>query len=461
MAKKRIYLNAFEMNTPGHQSPGLWKHPKDQSHRYKDSEYWIELAKLLEKGGFDAIFLADVLGTYDVYEGSRDAAVRQGAQVPVNDPALVVPLMSAVTKHLGFGVTASVTHEHPYTFARRMSTLDHLTKGRVGWNIVTSYLKSAAVNMGLEDQINHDERYDIAEEYLEVCYKLWEGSWEDDAVKLDKSKGIYTDPEKVHDINHEGKYFKVPGAHLTEPSPQRTPVIFQAGASTKGRAFAAKHAELTFIGAPTIQIAKQTVKKLREDAKKIGRNPEEVKVLTMFTPIVGKTEAEAQEKFAEYKQYISHEGALALFGGWTGIDLSEYQPNDNLQYVKNDSIQSALENFTKINPDKQWTVEEIKNFLGIGGMGALAVGSPEQIVDEMEQWVREADVDGFNIAYALAPGTFEDFIEYVVPVLKERGLIRNEYRGTSLRDSLFGNGDHLPAHHPGKKYAISRVSNVK
>ena len=454
MTKKRIYLNAFDMNCAGHQSPGLWTHPEDQSHTYKDSEYWIELAKLLEKGNFDAIFLADVLGTYDVYKGSRDAAVRQGAQSPVNDPLLVVPLMSAVTKHLGFGVTASVSHEHPYTFARRMSTLDHLTKGRVGWNIVTSYLKSAAVNIGMEDQVKHDERYDIAAEYLEVCYKLWEASWEDDAVVLDKKNGIYSDPDKVHDINHEGKYFKVPGAHLTEPSPQRTPVIYQAGASKKGLEFAGKNAECVFIGAPTMNAAKQSVEKLRKAAEQAGRAKEEVKVLTMFTPIVGKTEEEAIAKYNDYKKHISHEGALALFGGWTGIDLSGYDPDQTLEYVENDAIQSALESFTKIDPEKRWTVQDIKEFVGIGGMSAFTVGSPEQVADTMEQWVNETGVDGFNIAYAITPGTFKDFIELVVPILQERGLVRTEYEGSSLRDSLFGEGDGLPEHHPGKQHSL-------
>ena len=453
MTNKRIYLNAFDMNCAGHQSPGLWTHPDDESHKYKDSEYWIELAKLLEKGNFDAIFLADVLGTYDVYKGSRDAAVRQGAQSPVNDPLLVVPLMSAVTKHLGFGVTASVSHEHPYTFARRMSTLDHLTKGRVGWNIVTSYLKSAAVNIGMEDQVKHDERYDIAAEYLEVCYKLWEGSWEDDAVLVDKTNGVYADPSKVHDINHEGKYFKVPGAHLTEPSLQRTPVLYQAGASPKGSAFAGKNAECIFIAAPTIKAAKHSVQRLREQAERAGRAKEEVKILTMFTPIVGKTEEEAYEKYNDYKNHISHEGALALFGGWTGIDLSGYDPDQYLEYVENDAIRSTLENFTKIDSEKRWKVEDIKEFIGIGGMGAFAVGSPEQVADTLEEWVNEAGVDGFNIAYAITPGTFKDFIELVVPILQERGLLRTSYDGTSLRDNLFGKGDHLPEHHPGKQYA--------
>ncbi|WP_067726249.1 LLM class flavin-dependent oxidoreductase [Oceanobacillus damuensis] len=454
MAKKRIYLNAFDMNTPGHQAPGLWTHPDDESYRYKDSEYWTDLAKTLEKGRFDAIFIADVLGTYDVYQGSRDAALRNGVQSPVNDPFLIVPFMAAVTRHLGFGVTASVTHEHPYTFARKISTLDHLTKGRLGWNIVTSYLKSAAVNMGLDDQINHDERYDIAEEYLEVCYKLWENSWEEASVKIDKEKAIYTDPTMVHNINHEGKYFKVPGAHLSEPSPQRTPVLFQAGASTKGREFAAKNAELAFIGAPNIATAKETVKKIRADIEKTGRSAEEVKILSMLIPIVAPTEEEARQKYDEYKKYISTEGALALFGGWTGIDLSAYEPYQEISYIENDSIRSALENFTKVIPDRPATVEDIINAIGIGGMGASAVGSPEQIADIMEQWVDEAGIDGFNVAYAITPGTFEDFVELVVPVLQERGLVRKEYEGTSFRDNLFGKGDQLADHHPAKQHAL-------
>ena len=208
---RQIRFNAFDMNCVGHQSPGLWAHPRDRSWQYKDLEYWVDLAKILERGRFDGLFIADVLGVYDVYRGNLDAALRQSAQIPVNDPLQLVPAMALVTEHLGFGLTASLSFEHPFTFARRLSTLDHLTKGRAGWNIVTSYLDSGAKNIGLVGQGQHDDRYDIADEYMEVCYKLWEGSWEDGAVLRDRERRIFTDPTKVHPIAHEGRYFKVPG----------------------------------------------------------------------------------------------------------------------------------------------------------------------------------------------------------------------------------------------------------
>ncbi|MFT4564502.1 MAG: alkanesulfonate monooxygenase SsuD, partial [Gammaproteobacteria bacterium] len=192
--ERRMILSAFDMHTVGHQNPGMWTHPNDQTYRYKDLDYWTDLAKLLERGGFDCLFLADVLGAYDVYDNSRDTAVRTAAQIPVGDPMMSISAMAAVTERLCYGVTASLTYELPYAFARKMSTLDHLTKGRIAWNIVTSYQHSAAVNLGLDRQIPHDERYEIADEFLEVCYKLWEYSWDDDAVVRDRANGIFTDP---------------------------------------------------------------------------------------------------------------------------------------------------------------------------------------------------------------------------------------------------------------------------
>jgi len=244
---KEILINAFHMNSIGHISPGMWSHPRDQSLNYNKIEYWTELAKTLERGKIDALFIADVLGVYDVFRGNANAALSQAVQVPIHDPLMLVPAMASVTEHLCFGLTGTLTYEPPYTFARRISTLDHLTNGRLAWNIVTGYLNSAAKGLGLEKQSGHDDRYEIAEEYMDVVYKLWEGSWEEGAVIRDKTSRVFADPEKIHKVSHQGRNFELNAYHLCEPSPQRTPILFQAGASKRGSEFAAKHAECVFI----------------------------------------------------------------------------------------------------------------------------------------------------------------------------------------------------------------------
>ncbi|MBU8812066.1 LLM class flavin-dependent oxidoreductase [Mycolicibacterium goodii] len=446
----RIYLNAFDMACVGHQSAGLWRHPDDQGHRYRELGYWTDLARTLEAGGFDALFLADILGVYDIYGGSRDAAVADAAQFPVNDPTLAVSAMAAVTESLGFGVTVSLTYEQPYALARRFATLDHLTEGRVAWNIVTSYLDSAARNLGLDAQIPHDERYEIAEEYLEVCYKLWEASWEPDAVVRDAERGVFTDPAKVHDIEHKGRYFSVPGPFLCEPSPQRTPVLFQAGASPRGVRFAAGHAEAVFVSGPTPEIVAKPVKALRDAAAEQGRDPRAIKVFTMVTPIVAETHDEAVAKLDEYRKYVSPEGALALFGGWTGVDLAELGPDEPLRYVQTEANRSALASFT--TAERPWTARELAHEIGLGGRGPLLVGSPSEVADELERWVDEADVDGFNLAYVTTPGTFVDFARHVVPELRRRGRVPAAGERVTLRERLGGAGPLLAADHPGAAY---------
>jgi FMN-dependent oxidoreductase (nitrilotriacetate monooxygenase family) len=243
-----------------------------------------------------------------------------------------------VTRHLGFGLTAFVSFEHPYPFARRLSTLDHLTKGRAAWNIVTSYLESGAKNIGLTGQVDHDERYEIAEEYLEVCYKLWEGSWEDDAVLRDKKRGVFADPSKVHPILHKGRYFETPGIHLCEPSPQRTPLLFQAGSSPRGKRFAGTHAECVFVGQTSKTALKKSVASIRAAALQAGREPSAVKIFNMQTVIVDETDAKAQAKYKEYRDYVSVEGALALLSGWLGCDFGAYRLDTPLGSVKAKSV---------------------------------------------------------------------------------------------------------------------------
>lgn len=441
-----IRLNAFAKNAISHQSSGLWRHPDDRGRRYTDLEHWIELARMLDGAGFDALFLADTLGFNDVYGGSRDAAVANGVQIPMADPMMLISAMAAVTTGLGFGITASVSYEHPYALARRFTTLDHLTKGRVGWNVVTGYMKSAAENLGLR-QLPHDERYAMAEEHLEVCYKLWEGSWEDGAIVDEPVTGIFADPSKVHDLGHHGKYFDVPGAFLCEPSPQRTPVIFQAGASSKGLAFAGRHAEAVFVSGPSTTVVARNVAKLREQVAAAGRDPESVTVYVQFTPVVAENDEAAESKFRSYLDVASYEGALALFGGWTGLDLSDVPPDKPLRYVDTDAGRSALAVFTSDDPDREWTTAGIARHIAVGGRGPVAVGGPAKVADEMERWIDETGADGFNLAFAVTPGTFADVAEFVVPELRRRGRAISGARGRTLRESLGGRGCYLPSDH--------------
>ncbi|MFK6848289.1 LLM class flavin-dependent oxidoreductase [Acinetobacter baumannii] len=449
---KRISFNAFEMNCIAHQSPGLWRHPQDRSVEYKDLEYWTDLAQILERGFFDGIFIADVLGIYDVYHQSAEHALTGAVQVPVNDPLQIVPAMAAVTKHLGFGVTTSISFEHPYPFARRISTLDHLTKGRVGWNIVTSYLESGSKNLGLKTQVNHDNRYDIADEYLEVLYKLWEGSWEEGSVLRDCESGIFADHKKVHPIQHEGKYFTVPGIHICEPSPQRTPVLYQAGASSRGQKFASQNAECVFIAAPSKIATKKVVQGIRQKLVQEGRDPYSVKIYALLSIVTDETDAKAQAKFKEYQSYGSYDGALTLLSGWSGVDFSQYQPTDKVEYIQTNAIQSLLDSYVNADPERVWTIEEIANWNSLGGNGPVLVGSAETVSDALQQWVEDTDVDGFNLAYILAHQTFADVVEFIVPELQKRGVYQTSYAQGTLREKLFGAGPYLPENHRGAKY---------
>lgn len=310
--------------------------------------------------------------------------------------------MAAVTQSLGFGVTVSTSYEQPYHLARRLSTLDHLTNGRVGWNVVTGYLDSAARNLsnGQEGQLSHDERYAVCEEFMEVVYKLWNSSWRSDAVKLDRKNGVYTDPELVREIGHEGKYFKVPGPHICSPSPQRTPVILQAGTSKAGKEFAAKHAEAIFVSQHSPAAVNSSIKEIREKASAHGRDPSSLKILAKFCPILGRTQEEAEAKYADYIQYGDAEGALALFGGWTGVDMAPYGEDEELRYVESNAIRSYIEGLMKSAPDVnggKWTKRTLARHIMVGGLGATCVGTPKRVVDEMERWVGEGGVDGFNI----------------------------------------------------------------
>ncbi|KAG7125719.1 Dimethyl-sulfide monooxygenase like protein [Verticillium longisporum] len=458
--KKQLILNAFVESCSGHQSPGLWRHPDDHSSEFNNIKHWVKLAQLLEKGGFHGMFIADVLGAYDVYKGPKnpDPAIVSGAQWPVNEPLMTVSAMAAATESLGFGVTVATTYEQPYHLARRLSTLDHLTGGRVGWNIVTGYLDSAARNLGHTQQPEHDERYVMAEEYVEVMYKLWQSSWRDDAVKLNRETGIYTDPKLVRTIDHVGKFYQVPGPHICEPSPQRTPVILQAGTSRAGKAFAAKNAEAIFVAGHSPSVIAKNIAEIRAAARdEYGRDPASIKFLALLCPVIASTQEKAQARYEEFLSYGSEDGALALFGGWTGINLAKYGDDEELRHVESNAIRSAVEAWSKSAPGvAKWTKHTVGNHIKVGGLGATVVGTPEFVADEMERWVAEADVDGFNLAYALMPGSFEDIISDLFPVLRKRGLLWEGYAvpGGTYRENLRGEkgAARPPPDHPAAKF---------
>ncbi len=457
LMKKRIRLNALDMHCMG-ACPGLWLHPRDETGGYNRMPYWIEMAQILERGLFDSLFIADIFGIYDVYEGKADSAIRNAVEFPVCDPMLLVPALSLVTKNLSFGITGVLSYEPPFSFARRLSTIDHLSEGRFAWNIVTGYLNNAAIAFGREGQLRHDERYQMADEFMEVVYKLWENSWEDDAVKRDKANRIFADPSKVHKVKHEGKHFKMEAYHLCEPSPQRTPVLFQAGASTAGRSFAAKHAECVFITGLTKKMAGNIAADIRTQARSHGRDPQNLIIYTAMTCIIGRTDEEAREKYEDYKRHVSIEATLTLYGGYSGIDFSGVDLDSDVGYTESNSIQTFVEGFSKSDPDRVWTLREIAEFLGIGGFAPILVGSPQTIATELESWMNEAGVDGFNLVYSVSPGDMIDFVDLVVPELQARGLYPMKYDSGTFREKLFGAGrSKLPDDHPGARHRRSKI----
>ncbi|MCI4675246.1 LLM class flavin-dependent oxidoreductase [Candidatus Mycolicibacterium alkanivorans] len=455
-ARAPFVLSAFTMSTVSHGNFGLWRHPEDRTAQYTTLNYWVDLARLLDAGGFDLLFIADAVGQLDVFGGNADAALTHAVQTPVTDPLLVVSAMAAATERLGFGITVSTTYESPYLLARKFSTLDHLTGGRIGWNVVTSLLDSAARNIiGRDRQIPHDERYAIAQEFLEVTYKLWEGSWEDGAVVRDVARGVFTDPTKVHPIGHEGTYFSVPGAHLVEPSPQRTPVLFQAGSSPAGREFAGRNAELVFVSDPRPDVVRARVEDVRRRAVQHGRSPESVRFLTSVEIVVDSTKRAARAKADALSRYTDLEGGLVLLSALTGVDWSTYGVDRPIEQFDTDACRSIL-----ATVDNQHIT--LRDYVGnLGGFGGpLFVGDPSSVADVLEAYADRTGVDGFNIAYHLTPGSFADVAEYLVPELRRRGLTNSE-SGETLRQRIFPRGTALlPADHPGAGFR-KRISAIR
>ncbi|KAB1645028.1 LLM class flavin-dependent oxidoreductase [Gulosibacter chungangensis] len=441
-----LHFNAFVMNTNSHIQHGQWRRPDAEQVNFEDVDIWINLAKLLEEAKFDSLFFADVTGHYGDADADYEVYTRHGLQIPSNDPTVLLGALAVVTENIGLALTSNVVQNHPYNFARQISTLDHISRGRIAWNIVTGLQDNGARNFGLPQLTDHTERYRWAEEYVDVVYKLWEGSWDEGALLKDKERGIYADVSKIHKIYHESERYRVEGPHLPSPSPQRTPLLFQAGSSTSGRQFAARNAEATFIISPSPEIAKLQIDQTRQLAVAEGRLPGDIKFFQGLSFVIGDTEVEANEKANEYERWSSSEGFLA-HNTLVDRDGRVYPADTPLKDIETNTARGFLEWTSKSITDREPVVGDIAHRLV---QNNRVVGTPEQIADQLEVW-QAAGVDGINVINWVIPGSFEEFADKVLPVLRERGLAQSEYAPGPLREKLFGQ-PRLNERHPATKY---------
>ncbi|MGW9113090.1 NtaA/DmoA family FMN-dependent monooxygenase [Microbacterium sp. NPDC055683] len=448
MTRRRpLIFSAFNEFVLSHHDHGSWRRADSRQTELNTADAWVDLARVLERGRFDFLFFADVLAPYDIYRGSRDAAIATGMQTPVNDPAVLIPILAHATTDLSFVLTENILQEPPYTFARKMSTLDHLSGGRIAWNIVTSFLPGAGRNLGHDGLPSHEERYGRAEDYVTAVFKLWEASWEDDAVVADRVRGVYADPSKVHTIDHVGPYYNVPGPHLTEPSPQRTPFLFNAAASGTGIGFAGANAEVLFTSGGREQ-APASVRQLRAAAVAQGRAAGDVKILGGLGVVVGSTEEEARRLDAELRETQTLESILVKFSGFWQEDLDRYPARATVaELLASTDPGPLLRQVLGAAPDPDADFASFARWAA----NRHAVGTPEQIADEIDAW-QDAGVDGLNLQYLVSPGSFADFVDHVRPVLVDRGTMRADYGSGTARERVTDGGPFLPESHPARRH---------
>jgi FMN-dependent oxidoreductase (nitrilotriacetate monooxygenase family) len=430
---KQIHLVSFLIHSPVNHLNMSWTDAGDRRlEMMGDVHLWQDYAKLLERGMFDGLFFADTPGVLDRYRDTTDIAVRHGVCWPNHDPTVLLSALVAATTHLGFAATVSTGPNHPYNLVRQLSTLDYLSGGRIGWNIVTGHLRGEHRAYGLPE-LGHDERYERAEEYMEVCHALW-NSIGDGAIVADKQSGILADTAKVSRIKHSGKYFECWTVSPAWPSPQRRPVLFQAGSSGRGQRFAAKHADLVFAVQPRLEGMKKFMTEFREVS--LAETGAETPVSFGIQPVIAGTEEEAHAKLRAYKDKIPIEVALARLGGTLGIDFDGYDLDQPLKEMTTDASQGLMRAMTSMMEGDGFTLREAALHYSLAmGMPQL-VGTPEQVADQMEHIWCETGCLAFNVTPTINPGSVEDFVDQVVPILQRRGVYRTEYTGRTFRENL-------------------------
>lgn len=428
-------LAAFLIAGPVAHSHALWRNPAHEV-PFLSLDYYAEVARTLERGKFDLIFFADRLAVADRFGGDFGVGIRSGDQDSTRmDPVLILGALAATTSRIGLGATRSTTYDQPYNLAREFATLDHLSKGRAAWNVVTSMNDSEAMNFGLESHLSHDQRYDRAEEFMELIFKLW-GSWDDGALVLDRARGIYADPAKVHYIDHAGTYFKSRGPLNIPRGPQGRPVIIQAGASDRGRAFAARWAEVIFNISPTREHMRKSTQAIRDEAARFKREDGSCKSLIAIMPFVGRSREEAIEKRDRANALVDPMVGLSTLSAHSNVDLSTLDLDAPVETLQSSGTQSLIAMASRIAKDNAMTLRQIGKKYGESVLVPQVCGTPRQIADELADIFTSGDADGFVVSPAFLPDSFAEFVDGVVPELQRLNVFRQDYGAATLRGHL-------------------------
>lgn len=431
-AKKQLKLGAFLMSSGHHVA--AWRHPDAPADGGLNFQHYRRLAETAERGKFDMIFFADGVAVRERGKGTQ--AWSRSAVVHF-EPLTLLSALSVVTEHIGLAATVSTTYNEPFHLARKFASLDYLSGGRAGWNLVTSATVAEAKNFSREKHMDHTLRYERAKEFVDVVTALWD-SWEDDAFLRDKESGIYFDPDKLHIPNHKGKHFSVRGPLNVARPPQGYPVIIQAGSSEDGQNLAAQTAEVVFTAQQTLTEAQAFYSGLKGKLAQYGRSPDHLKIMPGVFPVIGKTEQEAKDKYEQIQALIHPQVGLGLLSGLVGgVDLSGYPLDGPVPDLPDtDLAKSRLKLLTDLAKRENLTIRQL--YLAIAGARGhrTILGTPEQIADQLEDWFVNGGADGFNIMPPYLPGGLEEFVDLVIPELQRRGLFRTEYEGRTLRENL-------------------------
>ncbi len=433
MPQRKMRLGAFVMATGHHIA--AWRHPGSQADSGTHIDHYVQVAKTAERGLFDQLFVADTPGLG--IKGDAESFSRQG-RVSAFEPVTLWAALSQVTSHIGFVATASTTYEHPYLLARKFASLDHLSKGRAAWNVVTTSADNVHGNFGLDAHPDPATRYEQAHEFVDIVKGLWD-SFDDDAFSRDKASGIYFDPQKLHTLNHVGKHFKVKGPLNLERSPQGHPVIVQAGSSEDGKELAAATAEAIFTAWTSLGEAQAFYRDVKGRLAKHGRRPEQLLVLPGISPVIGRTQQEADAKWAELQALIHPSVGLNV--------LQPFWPDDDLRRWDLDAppphypepprgINSRAHVVIELARRERFTVRQLYEYLAGARGHWVVVGTPQTIADRMQEWFENGAADGFNVMPPVLPQSLDEFVDLVVPELQRRGLFRTAYEGRTLRENL-------------------------